>query len=169
MLNVFAEMRLSLYNFFTIYVSSAALLFYNLAHFRKKEAIPCAFSLALLQRCKNHPILSRLLSWILTAIEIVLISLFQHGLVSVLNTVLGNALQTGTNYFGMIFGMPFLLALYCWLLGIDPFRQIDLITPAYPLALFFMKIGCFCVGCCRGMSFEFGMHNYRTGETEFPF
>lgn len=168
MLDMSFAQRQDLYNLFTIYISSAALLLYNLTHFREKRVIPSTVSQAVLRCSGDDTHGYRRLAGVLTVMEIVLISLFQHGLVAVLNTILGEVLGTGTNYFGMIFCMPFLLAVYCWLLGINPFQQIDLITPAYPLALFFMKIGCFCVGCCRGIVCEFGMYNYGSGDIEFP-
>lgn len=168
MLELSYAQRQALYVFFTVYISSSVLLLYNLTQFREKKAIPSAVTRAILLRAKDESHGCRRLAWVLTVLEIVLISLFQHGLVAVLNTITGDLLDTGTNYFGMIFFMPFLLAMYCWMLGLDPFRQIDLITPAYPLALFFMKIACFCAGCCKGIVFEHGMQNYETGDVEFP-
>lgn len=169
MLNCPLEFRHFLYDLFTIIISSAALLAYNLCQYKAKKPLLSTVSYAILaKQLKDDTHNRERLICILTIAEIVLISLFQHGLVSVLNTLTGNLLNTGTNYFGMVFFMPIMLFLYCWLLGINPFKQLDLITPAYPLALFFMKIGCFCVGCCRGMFFRSGLYNYKYHEVEFP-
>lgn len=138
-----------MYDIFTVYLSSLALLIYNLTRFKEKQALLSKVSQIIL----SHT--SRRISLFLTVTEIVLISLYQHGLVSPINFFLGNLLDTGANYYGMIIAMPLLLSLLCWIIGVDPFRQIDLITPAYPLALFFMKLGCFCAGCCSGLPCDF--------------
>lgn len=133
-----------LYDVFTIYVSSSALLAYNLTRIRAKRRLLSTVSQTILERTGWR------IGYLLAFVEIVLISLYQHGLVSILNQFLGAILFTGANYYGLIYGMPFLLPLLCWAIGVDPRRQIDLITPAYPVALFFMKLGCFCAGCCGG-------------------
>lgn len=160
------EFQTMLYDLFTIFLSSIALLSYNLSQYRAKTKILSKFSQHLVNK---QPANNKNQLCVRFAIaEIVLISLFQHGLVSPINKALGGMLGGGANYFGMIFAMPILLLIYCWLLGIHPFKQIDLITPAYPLALFFMKIGCFCIGCCRGISSMYGMVNYRCQKVELP-
>jgi len=138
-----------MYDVFTVYISSLALLVYNLTQIKSKRALLSEISHMILSRTGGR------IGLFLAVIEVVLISLYQHGLVSPINIFLGNLLDTGANYYGMIFAMPILLPLLCWLIGVDPFQQIDLITPAYPLALFFMKLGCFCAGCCSGIPCEF--------------
>ena len=163
------QTNILMYDFFTIYISSMALLIYNLMHIKEKRELLSGFSKAILSReseCKSQKMYNNVIY--LTIIEIVLISLYQHGLVSVMNKMTGNLLNTGVNYFGLIFAMPLLLALLCWMMGVDPFKQIDLITPAYPVALFFMKMGCFCAGCCGGIPCTWGMYNPASGCVEIP-
>lgn len=158
-----------MYDIFTIYMSSLALLIYNLMHIKEKRELLSGISQIALRRatkCRSRIRYHAENYWAI--IEIILISLYQHGLVSMLNKMTGNLLNTGANYFGLIFFMPLLLPLLCWMIGIDPFKQIDLITPAYPVALFFMKIGCFCAGCCRGISSTFGMYNRAYDCVEIP-
>lgn len=169
MVNCFEIGASQLYDLFTIYISSIALLLYNLCQYREKRMLPSNISKIILIHCKDRcPDKANSYFCLLIFAEIVLISLFQHGLVCILNNLLGELLHTGANYFGMIFAMPVLLCFYCWVVGVDPLSQIDLITPAYPLALFFMKLGCFCVGCCEGVVCDFGMYNQLTGKVEFP-
>lgn len=144
-----------MYDVFTVYVSSLALLIFNLTQIKAKQRLLSEVSQIILSHTSCR------IGFLLAAIEIILISLYQHGLVSPINFFLGNLLGTGANYYGMIIVMPILLPLLCWIIGVDPFRQIDLITPAYPLALFFMKLGCFCAGCCYGIPCDmylFGLH-----------
>lgn len=160
---------ISMYDIFTIYLSSAALLMYNLMHIREKKELLSNVSKMILSKEAENKSLNTHHAVIRQAIiEIVLISLYQHGLVSLLNKMTGNLLDTGVNYFGLIFVMPLLLPLLCWLIGVDPFKQIDLIAPAYPVALFFMKMGCFCAGCCRGISCIWGMYNQVYDCVEIP-
>ena len=141
-----------MYDVFTIYISSLALLIYNLTQIKTKQSLLSKISNEIILRMENKSSYNhRRICFIFAFAEIVLISLYQHGLVSVLNHLTGLILNTGVNYFGLIFGMPILLPFLCWLIGVDPFKQIDLIVPAYPLALFFMKLGCFCAGCCSGI------------------
>lgn len=158
-----------MYDIFTVYVSSMALLIYNLMHIREKKELLSSVSKMILSGGaeRKSQILHQTVIC-LTIIEIVLISLYQHGLVSILNKMTGNLLNTGANYFGFIFFMPLLLPLLCWMIGVDPYKQIDLITPAYPIALFFMKIGCFCAGCCRGLPYTFGIYNQVHEYMEIP-
>lgn len=158
-----------LYDVFTVYISSLALLVYNLAQIKEKRGLLSEMSKAVLLRAqKGTPHGTERIIGILALIEIVLISLYQHGLVSPLNKLLGEILPTGVNYFGLIIAMPVLLPFLCWMIGVDPYKQIDLITPAYPLALFFMKLGCFCAGCCEGIPCSFGLYNMQSERVEFP-
>ena len=161
--------EIELYDIFTVYVSSLALLIYNLTQIREKRGLLSQISQTILTRSrKDETYGTERIVGILAVAEIVLISLYQHGLVSPLNKLLGEILPTGVNYFGLIFAMPILLPLLCWIIGVDPYRQIDLITPAYPLALFFMKLGCFCAGCCSGIPCSVGVYNTVSEQAELP-
>ena len=99
--------------------------------------------------------------------EIVIISFAQYQL-SGINSIFGELVGTDANYFGKLIFSPILVSFFCLLLGIDVFKQMDIITPALPLALAVSKFGCFCTGCCRGIVCSFGFYNYKTEQTEFP-
>ncbi len=77
--------------------------------------------------------------------------------------------QTGAVlYFGhLLSSFPFFL-LGAFLIGVKPFKTLDLLTPAYPLALTYGKLACFCAGCCNGISVDWGFYNYESGLLEFP-
>ena len=105
--------------------------------------------------------------YIWALIEIIIISLVQYLPTGILNPWFGGLVGTGANYFGFLFFGPFFLIVICLLLRIDPFRQIDLITPAYPLALIFVKLACFCAGCWRGFEWKYGIYNAASGKAEF--
>lgn len=138
-----------MYDVFTVYISSLALLVYNLTQIKSKRALLSEVSHIILSHTSSR------IGLFLAVTEVFLISLYQHGLVSPINFLMGDLLGTGANYYGMIIAMPLLLPLLCWIIGVDPLQQIDLIAPAYPLALFFMKLGCFCAGCCTGIPCNF--------------
>ena len=158
-----------LYKIFTVYISSVALLAFNLTQIKKKRELLTGFSQAFLSHYeRKHPNRIPHITTILAVVEIILISLFQHGLVSPLNLWVGSFFYTGANYFGLILAMPILLPAFCWLIGVNPLKQIDLITPAYPLALFFMKIGCFFFGCCSGIPCKYGIYNIHVQQIVLP-
>lgn len=111
-------------------------------------------------------ILSKVGFWVV--IEILIISLVQYAPILVLNDAFGRIVNTGVNYFGLLFFGPLPVIVVCILLRVDPLAQFDLIVPAYPLALFFSKIGCFFGGCCTGIAWGKGFYNPHSGLVEFP-
>ncbi len=80
----------------------------------------------------------------------------------------GKILDTGKNYFGVVFIGPFVMSAACLLLGIDIVKAYDLVTPSYALGLTLSKFACFCSGCCRGFEWKHGLYNYEKEQYEFP-
>lgn len=106
-----------------------------------------------------------------TTMEIFIISCIQILPSAFFNVKVGNLLNTGANYFGLLYFIPFVLFAFFFFISVNPFKQTDLITPAYPIALIFVKLACFCDGCCGGFECEWGLVNYHyeTGpQREFP-
>lgn len=150
-------------------ISAVFLLVFNLTQIKKKRLISSNASLLLInyfQKKKKSKLLSNINFWII--IEIVIISLVQYGLAPNLNDKFGEIVGTGDNYFGTLFFIPFILLIFYYIIGVDPLKQTDLITPAYPLALVVVKLACFCHGCCNGIECSFGLYNHDTGLFEFP-
>ncbi|BDF71095.1 prolipoprotein diacylglyceryl transferase [Oscillospiraceae bacterium] len=58
----------------------------------------------------------------------------------------------GMSFFGTVFLLPAILALTAPLFRMRPLAFIDYCTPAVPLMLAVMRIGCFFTGCCGGVS-----------------
>ncbi|MBR5245846.1 MAG: prolipoprotein diacylglyceryl transferase [Clostridia bacterium] len=103
--------------------------------------------------------------WLIAEVYI-LISFVQY---DVSGTVaFGKLFGTGANYFAIIYNNVVIYLLICIIIGINPLKQMDWITPSYPLALIFAKLGCFFAGCCNGMEMENGLYNYRYERYEFP-
>lgn len=135
---------------------------YNFIMFRYKKNFLSNCTLVLSKNKKRN-------IWI--CIEIFIISCVQYLPIGFLNTKLASLLNTGANYFGLIYFIPLFLFPFFYLISINPFKQMDLITPAYPLALIFAKLACFCNGCCGGVECSWGLVNYYYQENpikEFP-
>ena len=160
-----------MYNTFNT-IGNYMLLLYNFLHFKKKSGMLGGVSKKLMQHFGEKPqrginrVLSGCVLW--TLLEIMIISYFQYNAGGIFNAALGNLLDTGANYFGMIFTVPWMVFGMCLLLKIDPLAQMDLITPGYPLALIFVKIACYFTGCCRGFAWEYGFYNPVSRQIEFP-
>ena len=104
-------------------------------------------------------------------LEITIISFVQHNLLGAfLHTELGRIFKTGANYYGTAFFKPIILFVLFYIIAVNPLKQMDLITPAFPLALVFIKLACFVNGCCTGFECSWGITNYyKAGpKKEFP-
>lgn len=149
-------------------IAAMMLLTYNLLQYKEKKKILGGVSRRAIAYFTSKQVcfLSTIGCWVV--FETVMISIAQYFLPLCFNMILGEVLNTGANYFGNLFSAPVLVLLACVLLKIDFLAQMDLFTPAFPLALFFSKIGCFFAGCCRGMVWEHGFYNPVSKLTEFP-
>lgn len=151
------------------FVGGCSLLIYNLLCFRQHQRIPCGrlrVWAARRREAGNCDLLSRDLFWVF--VSIVLVSVFQFIPAPFANKLFGKLVGTGMNYFGLLLVAPLILPLYCRIMGINAALQIDAITPAFPLALFFAKVGCYTAGCCGGIAWDYGLASTRTGIREFP-
>lgn len=149
--------------------SGIILLIYNFSHLKYKKEFLSNVSNRLLKvfsNKKNHIFLSNKNFY--AFVEILIVSLLQYLPTYNITRIFGHLVGTGANYFGLVFFIPIFLFLLFYLLGINPFKQMDLITPAYPLALTISKIACFCAGCCRGVEWSSGLYNHYTDRVEFP-
>ncbi len=92
----------------------------------------------------------------------------QYQFPGAVNLTFANWFETGTNYFGLLSTAPVLSTLVCFVLWVNPLKQMDLTAPIYPLALAITKFSCFFAGCCHGMEWEHGVFNYKYGRPEVP-
>lgn len=164
------SMHIWLYDFLGT-IGTVALILFNLLHYKQKKECLGLHSQNVLNFIEAKvPRLKVLVGIIFTILEILLVSYVQYNIPASFNRPFGNLVGTGANYFGLLYPVPFILLLYCILMRINPLKQIDLITPAFPLALVFAKLACFCAGCCSGIECSFGLynHNVASGRVEFP-
>ena len=157
-----------LYNSLGIF-SLPLILWYHFAQYSRKRKLLSGTGRRVqswFARKTNGQFLSGERVWV--ALEILLFASVQWLLIGPLNVNFGPLVATGANYFGTLFFMPLILMALSTLLGTNPMKQLDLLTPAFPLILTFTKAACFCQGCCRGIKTRFGMFNHATQSMEFP-
>lgn len=153
-------------------ISALFLFAYNFSRISEKVTLLGNKSKTLLKFYKNQTGYTLLKNPVFYAYaETIIISVFSYAPVRFLTVKFGLLAKTGANYFGFIFFIPLFLLMICYFFRLNPLRQIDLITPSFPLALIFVKLACFCNGCCQGFECSWGMTNYfyLTGpKNEFP-
>ena len=91
--------------------------------------------------------------------ETVLITVLQLVPGIYFNRLLGLTTNGEDNYFGVALLGPWVFLLVVSLLQVRPLEQLDLYTPAFPMALVFFKIACLFAGCCYGVESEFGLYS----------
>ena len=160
-----------MYDLLNVFANIAVFVF-NFLMFRQKKNLLSNRSLFFIKiTSKKAPqsLLAKAAFW--TVMEIALISAMQHMPIGILNGTFGGIMKTGANYFGFAFFIPVILLLFYYLIAVNPFKQMDLFVPAEALALVFIKLGCFCSGCCHGFECSWGLNNYSYKDgpkREFP-
>jgi prolipoprotein diacylglyceryltransferase len=151
------------------YASLLLVFEYNFVNIKAHEQQPYGRLRAWAEKRRNEgkcDIFSSDLFWVI--IGILLVSAVQYSPAVFLGRPFGQLVGTGANYFALLYFAPILLLVYCWIMGVDPLRQIDIVAPAFPLALTMAKLGCYSAGCCGGEYCEFGLVNPGTGNREIP-
>lgn len=156
---------IGMYSFFGM-VSYVALVIYNLFQIKRNNIVLGKLFESVRNFIFRYSKTKGLLFFAI--VESLLISFFQNALVSPINAAFGDLVGTGANYFGLLFFGPLLWFLCFYFLGVNPFRKMDSITPAFSLALIFVKLGCFCSGCCSGMECSWGLYYPLKDAVMFP-
>lgn len=113
------------------------------------------------QKKTNSKIFGGLTFWAI--VEIILFSAVYYLPFGIVNIV-----ETRANYFFIVLAMPVvMIALFCFM-GVDPLAQFDIVTPALPAALVFVKLACFFEGCCYGIQSPYGVYFGDRGFFEVP-
>ena len=150
-------------------ISVVILVIFNLFQVKHKKLFLSEISKLFIAETskKNNKDLAKNITFC-SVIETLIVSVVQFAPVLSLNIAFGKLAGTGTNYFGLCFFLPIILMVSFLLFTISPFKQLDLITPAFPLTLITIKLACFCHGCCNGIECSFGLYNHDTELVEFP-
>lgn len=146
------------------------LFLFNLKHVNQKKSFLGGVSRHFINK-QNNSLAKTKAEKKYAYIEVIVFSLFQYAFAGTFNLMFGRLVNTSYNYFGVLFFTPIILTLVSLFLAVNIFKQMDLITPSFPLALVFAKLGCFFCGCCRGFECEWGLINYKDESNlvrEFP-
>lgn len=143
---------------------------YNLTNFKNKNSELSNFSSVIIKRAsRNNKFVFFAKPGLWLFVEIMIVSFVQLTLLGgPLHIKFGLLFQTPPNYFGTLFVKPIILYILFYIIAINPLKKMDLITPAYPLALVSTKLACFCYGCCKGFECTWGLYNNDTQAYEFP-
>lgn len=160
-----ADTDIVMYDLFG-YISFVAVVVFNLAQIKTKKSNVGNVSLFITNRVLKLKSSASL--WIFAIIELLFVSVFQGAFTGVINNAFGEWVGTGGNYFGTLFWGPIILFLWFYIVGVNPFKEMDLITPAYSLRLIFAKLACFCAGCCRGIKCSWGLYYPEQNDVLFP-
>jgi len=149
--------------------SIIAFFIVNLFFLKKKKHIMSLRALnvqTFFAKKTNSRLLGSLTLWAI--VEILMLSAVYYLPAGLVNTAFGNIVGTSENYFGLLLVMPVvMMAIFCFM-GVDPLAQFDLITPALPAALVFVKSACFFEGCCYGIQSPYGVYFSTRGLFEVP-
>lgn len=72
-------------------------------------------------------------------------------------TLIDYVYKSGLVFYGGFFGCVLFTGLYCIIFKFRFWNVLDILTPALPLAQAFGRLGCFFVGCCYGIPYEYGI------------
>ena len=159
------SLNISLYDFFG-YFGAFSLVVFNFIQL-KNDGFASGFFRSLIKGRES----SRKVFLSLKVAETLLFSLFQYAILSMFIVEPFQLMfdNRGVAYFAIVFFAPLVFIIGSFLMRAKPMKYLDLLTPAFPLALCFSKIGCFCLGCCGGFKTEtFGLLNVLDYAKEFP-
>lgn len=139
---------------FIIYMISSLFLFKS-----KSNTIGLWSKHAIWYGSRLHPIFGKCIKVVLILIETLIVA-SMHQLASSANRPFGALVGTGANYFAVLFILPVAWTITSCILAINPLKQIDISTISVPIHLIFIKIACYCQGCCWGIPWEHGPYNH---------
>ena len=147
------------YNFF-IEVGYWAMIITSFLYFKSKKDAMSIFSKGLTNIvAKTNKTAGTIVHILLFAIETYLASQVLNKSTGY-NGLFGNLVGTGGNYFGLLICFPVFITVFSLILCINPLKEIDIMTMGLPVYLFFVRLGCFCQGCCWGIPWEYGLYNH---------
>ncbi len=153
---IFGQSAYDFFNTFAIIATVITSLFYFKT---KRESLSLYSKKALLFASEKNNIFAKLVEVVLVLLETFI--LVGGTMISTLfNWSFGEMLNTGLNYFGLLFFVSVVWFLISVIMKASPLKQIDIATMFLPVHLFFIKLACFCNGCCWGVPWEHGPYNH---------
>lgn len=151
---------MSAYDFFGV-VGYYIVLFTTLFYYKTKRNTMGLHSRKIIFfASKINEKLGKVVEFVLVAFESYLAVLVIDLAIGNFNRSFGNFIGTGANYFGMLLTVLFFWIILAFILMVNPLKLLDLSTLSLPLYLIFIKISCYCAGCCYGIPWEYGPYNH---------
>lgn len=163
-LDIFS-MHIDLYEFFGN-LAAVVLVLFNFMVLRKEGEAAGIYSRLFLNRKASFAKFTIFFIFV----EALILSAFQYVIptLAVSHPFARLITKSAGNYCGCSYIFPLFFIVGALIVGAKPLKELDLLTPAYPLALVYSKLGCFCAGCCRGIRTDFGFYNQISRMREFP-
>ena len=151
---------MSAYDFFG-YVAYYTMLFSTLFYYKAKRNAMGLFSRKIIfETAKINKNLGKIFEILLFLLESYLAAQIIDLAVGNFNRSFGDFIGTGANYFGMLLTVLFFWIVLSLILMVNPLKLLDISTMYLPVHLFFVKMSCYCAGCCWGIPWEYGPYNY---------
>ncbi len=143
-----------------------AMLIFNILQYKRRKSY--TGGLAVYVRDKVSRMKTKRSLIIALVLEIVFVTFFVNTVSGYTNSFVSELTNTGANYFGNLLVTPLFTPFIFYFFSVDPLKEMDLITPALALRLIFVKIACFCAGCCRGFECSWGWYYPTKDAVMFP-
>ena len=101
----------------------------------------------------------KIIEVILVSVELLIMGYLSFAASSA-NRPFGSLVDTGANYFGLLFTVWLWVILISLLIMSNPIKQLDIVTIFLPFRMIFTRLACFFNGCCWGIPWEYGPYNY---------
>lgn len=156
----FTIFEMGAYTFFG-YVAYYFMLFSTLFYYKSKQNATGLYARAItLFVSRSNEILGKIVKIVFFVVESYLAAKLVDLAIGLFNRSFGEFVGTGANYFGFLLTILLFWILYSLLIMANPLKILDISTMYLPLHLVFVKMSCYCAGCCWGIPWEHGPYNY---------
>lgn len=136
-------------------------IFSTIFYFKSKRNALGLFSRKIIfSVSKNNEGLGKFAEILFVFLESYLAVLVMDLAIGLFNRSFGEFIGTGANYFGMLLTILFLWIVLSLIFMVNPLKMLDISTMYLPFHLIFIKLSCYCTGCCWGIPWEYGPYNY---------
>ena len=151
---------MSQYDFLGV-VGYYVMLFSTLFYYKSKRNAMGLFSRKIIfAATKINKILGKIFEILLFVLESYLAASIIDLAIGNFNRSFGEFVGTGANYFGMLLTVLLFWIVLSLILMVNPLKLLDISTMYLPVYLFFIKLACYCTGCCWGIPWEKGPYNH---------
>ena len=150
---------MSAYTFFG-YVGYYVMLFSTIFYYKDKSNAMGLYTRAISSYASRiNETLGKIIKVAFIIIEGLLAATLVDITIGLFNRSFGDFVGTGANYFGFLLTILFFWILFSVLIVANTLKILDISTMYLPLHLVFVKLSCFCNGCCHGIEWEHGIYN----------